>query len=75
MVLGSTIRLGDDIGTKRLDHVQWMGHRNNSARVDCVHLLDEFQYCGQLAGVLLDLILRQVQARKVGDVQNGFGFE
>ena len=70
LVLLAVIPLGDDIGAKRLGHVQWMGHRHHATGIHRVHLIDESQNFGQLAGIPLNVILRDMQARKVGDVPN-----
>ena len=70
LVLLAMILLGDDIGAKRLGHVQWVGHRHHSTGIHRVHLFDESQNFGQLAGIPLNVILRDMQARKVGDVPN-----
>jgi len=75
LVLLAVILLGYDIGAKRLGHVQRVGHRHHAAGVHRVHLFDESQNFGQLAGVRLNVILRDMQARKVGDVPNLFRFK
>ena len=69
------IALGDGVGSQRLRHVQRVGHRNHSRSVNLVHLFDECQNRGQLAGVPPNVIAREMQPRKVGDVRNAFGFE
>ena len=72
LVLLAVVLLGYDIGAKRLGHVQWVGHRHHATGVHGVHLFDESQNFGQLAGIPLNVILRDMQARKVGDVPNVF---
>ena len=70
LVLLAVVLLGDDIGTKRLGHVQWVGHRHHFTGIHRVHLFDQSQNFGQFAGIPLNVILRDMQARKVGDVPN-----
>ena len=70
LVLLAVILLGYDIGAKRLGHVQWVGHRHHATGIHRVHLFDQSQNFGQLAGIPLNVSLRDMQARKVGDVPN-----
>ena len=70
LVLLAVILFGYDIGAKRLGHVQWVGHRHHATGIHRIHLFDESQNFGQLVGISLNVILRDMQARKVGDVPN-----
>ena len=75
LVLLSAILFGDEVGAKRLGHVQWVGHRNHTAGVDCLHLFDERQNCRQFVTEPLNVTPGEMQARKVGDVLNAAEFE
>lgn len=75
LVLVTTVRFGNEVGAKRLGHVQRVSHWTDSVCVDGIHLFDEFQNGRQLVNVPPNLVMRDVQAREMRDVQYGFGFE
>src|ERR1043166_6443325 len=67
--------VGDDVGALLHDHGHHRGHRLDAGHVDFGELLDERQNRVELALQMLDLAVRDRDAREMRDVANGLGID
>src|SRR5438552_716289 len=73
LVERALVAVGDDVLAQALACVLWMRHRLDAACVDRLHLVDQREDGVQLAAQMLDLVVRELDAREPRDAPDFFG--